>query len=841
MNPIIEASFRSALEKLSEVEIVTQKEPLNSKREDAMTFLNRIGIDKFQALIFENKVRLKGLIQEHHEGVLLSRLESVCQGLTNISDVPDLDIATENMKFFIALSEIDQKLILALAPKEFINTLSQELKDEARPLQQKVVQIEQRDNQRLSIEDSSDSSEEEDVPPQLERRNVILTEERKDQDSDFASISFEEEEEKEAAEDLIDSLYELIGHERNSQIDDDDNNRVVEVASTTNLDKSSLVTSGRKTVNQINTVILPAVFPEVTDLERESTVFNNQATHNEAVDEEVPIGLFDIDDLESETSEDSEPLEMLHQVVENKECYEWLHQIGPDDNYELQFFKSRVPYSRSLRERFLMNESISYPVKDLNRFDELEDFLNHLVTLLVSNKSNDAIMEKSSLCRLNLSSLVNKFLILEMLDPSKEVKVLPLLVLMLMEYIPKFIQTPIKKNSLNQRIMDILYQYALRAPSVFFKSIEWSQIIHHFDQEKFAVAKDPKGTFTLFDLMFKHYIIFCTKKKGNEANIFPRILFVLIQIRFITKAEGAPKFILSLQESETELLEGTTLEQLLNISEKSTNIPIKIGIRRYCQWLKYLSYVSQYRPAIFQICNQLLSAGSSKEQEKLEAFINHTKEMVKLPSQIVTQKQRDKCLNLLNQIPMDSSDVLEVLDFTIGEANKGMFDARSVIKENNTYNKKFNSISLFHLEALDLISMLVGKGLLANDRDLKKRSRDILRLPFQFHFYLLKLKQLENSIQNDENEAVADLMAKRDASITDTTPPPTLERSYSLLRKEEEGFEGTFVQWMTKSKDMLSDTLSDLNQDQKNYDLYMQAMRKFPWTLSFQLKDRILR
>ena len=842
-----------------EVEITKERE-IERGEESSKTFLERIGFEKFQALVFENKVKIKGLLQEHHEKTLLSKLESMCQKQVSIADILGLQTGMDNMSFFASQTEVDRKLILALAPKDFLDTLSPELREESKVLQQRVASMDQRENQNINIESDSDSEEEEE---EQKENNVVLEQALvREVDSDFGSEGNIENDAIEMNDILTDSLAN----------DAEENEKALGIKDVSNLEEDALK-GGDKELATDKDNDLPFM-SEVIDFEKESKVFDNQTSEGsnpleneiqiekseilENPNKEEPMEVvFEIqatgnpperEDENDDIDGNEEVPEILHQIPDNKDSYDWLCQMNTDrEDYELQFFKCRVPLIESLKKKLqdhgILQASTAILTEDLPVFDGLEAFMNQIVLLLQSDKSSDELYPRPTFCRMNLCSLINKYLILQLLDPVKEADVIPLLVLYLMDYTPKFVQHSPKRITLNSRIIEILYQYALRSPSVFFRSLEWSKISTYFDKEKFAIGKDSTGTFTLFDLLFKYYLSCCTKRSKNNStdNILPKILYFLIQVRFMGKDEGTPKFILSLQESNIQILEGNTLDQLLNVSEKNNNIATKIGTRRFCQWLKYLSYAPQYRSAIFQVCGQMLSIFTPKGQEKIQSFITNAKELFKLSPENIAPKQRDKCSNLLMQIQLDSSDILDVLDFSVCEAGKGVFDVQSVIKENNTCNKKFNEISLFHLEALDLAYKLVEKNLVNNSRELKKQLRDLLRLPFQFYLYLIKLKQLEPTVQVNEDHSVSTLMAKRDVSITDSMPAPTLERSYSLLRKEEDNFEETFLQWMTKSKDLLGDILSDSNQDQRNYDLYMQAMRKFPWTLSFQLKDRILR
>ena len=349
-----------------EVEITKEIE-IERGEESSKAFLDRVGFEKFQALVLENKVKIKGLLQEHHEKTLLSKLESMCQNQVSITDILSLHTGIDNMSFFASQSEVDRKLILALAPKDFLDTLSPELQEESKVLQQRVASIDQRENQNINIESDSDSEEEEE---EHKEDNVVLEQALvREVDSDFGSEGNIENNAIEMNDITIDSFM---------MNDVEENEKILGVKNIGNLEEDLLKGEDREPATDKDTN--PPFVSEVLDFEKESKVFDNQMPEtSNPLENEIQIEkaellgdsnkreatetVFEIQattnppekekDNDNDDIDDSEEVpEVLHQIPDNKDSYDWLCQMGTDrEDHELQFFKSRIVLIESPKDK----------------------------------------------------------------------------------------------------------------------------------------------------------------------------------------------------------------------------------------------------------------------------------------------------------------------------------------------------------------------------------------------------------------------------------------------------------------------------------------------------------
>ena len=124
-------------------------------------------------MILENKIRLKEVIQNQQERHLVSKLEAICMQPVNIADIMSLETDFDNLKFFNEQSELDRSLILLLGPKDFIESLGQDLQEQSKMLKQAFANVENNHRERNDTEEDEDEEDEEDEEAQEEQVQEI--------------------------------------------------------------------------------------------------------------------------------------------------------------------------------------------------------------------------------------------------------------------------------------------------------------------------------------------------------------------------------------------------------------------------------------------------------------------------------------------------------------------------------------------------------------------------------------------------------------------------------------------------------------------------------------------
>ena len=436
---------------------------------------------------------------------------------------------------------------------------------------------------------------------------------------------------------------------------------------------------------------------------------------------------------------------------------------------------------------------------------------------------------------MNLESLTYQILFRSLLDPLKESITLPIFGLYLLGYKNKLFPTCFNEEILENNVLQFLYFYAQKSPSIFFKHFQLSTFLPYFEEGQ--IFEDSLDEFSLLDLLFKIYFMYCNdeNKFKNLGNIAFQTLHTLLYMRYSFKEEDCPEYIQVLRREKSQTIKESSLTQLLKLPEKELNEEKKQILPQLCKLLVSLVHASEHRRSILTFCESLIAAQIPNEKENLTNFIKNTKEsLIQDPGQTVVQSISLTPLTKKNLLIPDLFDALSLL---IDEIPENDLNLRALIQDSTSVKKDLESISLLYMEALEVILKL-QEGYVVLHSKILNDIRKLVELPLKYYFYVLKLKDLSNfntkSSSFDGKKGLEGL--KRMASHVETGK--VLERSFTSIRAENTNFTEIFPLWLTKNRTFINTVFDALNPVLMKQNLWM--VKAFPWIMGFKSKETIL-
>jgi len=846
-----------------------------NKEENFDTLIQKMGLENLQKLIRKNKRRVKLLIQQQHEKFLLEKLETILKEQVNINKILCIETNAENIEFFNKQSELDKKLILLLANTDFIESLNEENQKQSKELKKALFNEEK----RRKAEDSDDSSssdssvQEEIIKPEEDKIDEEEDDERGansgnglgprpelKEESDYES----EEEKGDSSKDSIKVVKEkkekmnreeMENFLKTDSEEEDDDSDVEEVSDFSDDSKED----GKKKTNlteilkkkSINEEEIPVVENQVQEvIDKKDNTDDDQfedvssSCHTEEVSEMNYEGMDD----EEEIYEDSEGDEDAMEIDEDSESegddalnYDYLYDIyeDHDENSEVNYFKNFMGEAQKIEKSLIESKFLPRPVIETTAAGkisqlELEEWVEHVFFLFAYNKKKEALDSDEDLSDMDTYSLFYKFLILSCLDPQRENTTLPLLALYLVGYNAKVTKSLPNTGLLKIKIVNFLHQYALRSPSIFFKNFKLSEFKSYLDDAKETTPNKTFEEFSILDLLFKLYLETCKSKETDHRLdvILQRLMLFLLQVRFTCKDEDILSKIKELRQNNIEPLRHEILKEVLSITERYSNITEEAEITRYCKWLEYLAHMPQYRKEILLACEKLLTSEIMEDKKVIGQLIKESKESFEKGTE-PTSAEKYYYNSFLTKLSLQTPEVLNILSYILNEVKDIEPEIKLFIQETQTFNNSLRDISTFYMEALELISQLVDKGFIESLTNLQGKLKKMMEVPVQYYINLSKMKE----IGEQEMEIPPELL-KISSDVESPNPMVSLARSYSSARQDNSNFQEILVHWMKKHRGFIN-TIFKASQTEENLSLWI--VKKFPWILDFNVKEKILR
>ena len=852
------------------------KELLEGNREENFdTLIQKMGLENLQKLIRKNKRRVKQLIQQQHEKFLLAKLETILKEQVNINNILCIEMNADNIEFYNKQSELDKKLILLLANTDFIESLNEENQKQSKELKKALFNEEKRRKAEDSDDDSSSDSSVQEEVIKPEKDEDAVEEEDDDrgansgnglgprpelkEESDYDS----EEEKGDSSKDSIKVIKEKKEKMNREEMenflktDSEDDSDVEEVS-----DFSDDKDDGKKNLSAIlrknsidkdqeeevkkseNEKATPAV--ENNNLQKaeegEDDEFEDVSSscHTEEVSEMNYEGMDD----EEEVYEDSEGDEDAMEIDEDSESegdmdalnYDYLYDIyeDHDENSEVNYFKNFMGEAQKIEKALTEAKFLPRPVEIYSSRKLGEEWVEFVFFLFAYNKKKEALDSDEDLSDMDTYSLFYKFLILSCLDPLRENTTLPLLALYLVGHNAKVTKSLPNTGLLKTKIVNFLHQYALRSPSIFFKNFKLSDFKPYLDDDGETTPNKTFEEFSILDLLFKLYLETCKTK--NAAHVLgvllQRLMLFLLQVRFTCKDDDILSKIKELRQKNIEPLRCEILKEILSITDRYSDIAEEAEIKRYCKWLEYLAHMPQYRKEVLLACDKLLTSEIVEDKKVIGQLIKESKESFEKGTE-PTSTEKYYYNSFLTKLSLQTPEVLNILSYILNEVKDIEPEIKLFIQETQTFNNSLRDISTFYMEALELISQLVDKGFIESLTNLQGKLKKMMEVPVQYDINLSKMKE----IGEHEIEYPPELI-KISSDVDSPNPMISLARSYSSARQDNSNFQEILVHWMKKHRGFIN-SIFKASQTEENLSLWI--VKKFPWILDFNVKEKILR
>ena len=525
--------------------------------------------------------------------------------------------------------------------------------------------------------------------------------------------------------------------------------------------------------------------------------------------------------------------------------YDFLFEINDDnqENEETSEHKNFVSEYQKIEKMLLEAKFLpitqQIPLLPDNNMTQssIEDWLDKVFFMFINNQKLSVLDAEGNYFGLDSYSLFYGFLILALLDPIREAATLPVLALHLIGFSTKFCENLPHKNFLKEKIVNFLHQYAIRSPSIFFKSFTLSSFNPHITT-KLDESKLPE-TFSIFDVLFMYYVIRCGEKNVVEGLdiLLQRLLHFLFQVRLKSKEDEIPTYIKDLRKGDKMPLKEDVVEQVFRLIEDSTKA-IKNEKSKYLyKWLEYLAHIPQYRKRILVGCEGLIDKQIPGEKNALANFIQKAKETLNGES-APTAIQLQYFTNIFSQLTFQTPEILNILSFILNEPIGDDSDARSFIQGSETFRLGLKDVSLYYMETLELVSKLKEKLYLTEMHILRSKLKKMVEVPVHYFLYLSKLREFalgDHSLLDKSLDGPPDLMK----IPSDKDTPLVLERSYSSARNESFNFQEVLPHWLKKHRTFINGIFKSKNSGEEHTNLWM--VKNFPWILDFNVKEKILR
>ena len=820
------------------------------------------GLSSIKEIIDENKLRLKTLLQVQQEQFLMAKLEVLLNRQVSINDVMSVQIDVDNMKFFEEQNDQDKELILLLANRDFIKTLRLEKQMQSKDLQQRYSELVSKDDEEEEEEEeeednNSDSVEEENSDGfnndiQVNRSEVVdegLNDQ--EEDSDFGEEQKDEVQEdsfikdrqksavaEEEGETNQNRVTESIGFEQLIHLDKYDNSLEpidLEQEAKAFLFEDEKQSSEQDCISSIS---------QKTEIDLEK---NNEPINDVKGDNLDPVVTESI--VESTgTYEYSQEAVLTYDRADDKD-YNWIALIPKngslDSGFGLmkRFMEKAENYNKILRDaKFSERPNISHAKSSPTQISTEE--LIRSVFLAIASFKKDDIWTQENLYEMGNCSIIATFFININLDPSNESLILPLLALYLVDYIIEFEYLNAYKEGLKDKIVELLYHYSIRSPSIFFKTFTLSTFTAYMGDRK--VQGDKLEKFSLLEVLV---LLLSSSNQSQEEVIVARKLLLiqligpLVRIRFTEEDIKIPEYIRLLREDEEPPLRVAILERFSKYGESCLDAKQNDNLTSYYQLLKCMLHIPDQRKLVLMICDKLLSVHIQNEKTTLNLVIQQAKEA--LDKEDLTANDNKACEGTVIGLVFNVNRVQDILNNILDQIMNSNFNVNEYVDSIMTIETRLNELSLCYMEAFELVAQLHKAEKFTDRNQIKTQLQSLLRMPLQYYLHLSKIKDLKTAVSSvlDKNKRQYGGLTRRFSSFGTVGK---LERSYSLLRLEAPNFREVLSQWMMKNKESIGEIFKLHSTDfenevtDSNWASDMHIMKKLPWIMNFEKKEKNL-
>ena len=228
--------------------------------------------------------------------------------------------------------------------------------------------------------------------------------------------------------------------------------------------------------------------------------------------------------------------------------YDWLFEGSNHDNRtgEMIAFEHLMKQYKEVNSLLIDNKIIPVPrdsiVSSVPVENTLDCWVKRCFFLLRSATSLGKPVSQLDPHKMDNFSLFCRFLILSLLDPSKEQTIIPIMALYLIDKVPAPNETSFEQFITKEKILAFLYQYSLRSPSIFFIEFNLKNFKAYITEDPFDNAQ--YDTFSVLDLILRFYFMRLeTMIEKNETDrILLKLINYLFDIRFSMKEKIIPTF-----------------------------------------------------------------------------------------------------------------------------------------------------------------------------------------------------------------------------------------------------------------------------------------------------------
>ena len=786
-----------------------------------------------------NKDRIKTLIVEQHERFLMAKMETMLTQNINIDKIMSIKTEVDNLTFFNSQNDLDKKLILLTANRDFIETLGEELLRKSESLRKDIEGKQRRrryEDEDENEDNNSDNNAQEDSPP---GENEYLDENQSLEDEEVKNDENENENENDENKSDKDSKLE-----EEEKLEDEDE-KMIEENKDSNEDEIELENKDDEENKEEKDIM--------EEEEKDDEDILNQSEKMEEKSEEESSLATISDQLEDEEDEE----ENQEEIEDEERSYDYFVKEYNDleivENFGIieKLMANSLEIKKQLNEKKFFNQTSSSlvhrQIETMNLSKWVEDTF---LMLTIIDESQVFIRFEPNLYDMKPNSLIHIILFRSLLDPLKESVTLPVFVLHLLGYKNVFYSDDWNFHLLDDKILHFIYFYSQRSPSIFFKTMQLKNLLPYFKEGQ--IFDESLNEFSIFDLLFKLFISNCTtvekvpkEKKGrrNEGKIdlVFQTLNTLLYFRYTLKEEETPEYIHILRKNNAKIIQEALINQILELNEKNEKGKPQSHIPKLCWILVYLINLPEYQRSILIFCENQLNAQIPIEEELLSTFIKNAKEcLADSPNQITIGKLSMEDLDTTNiWIP----NLFDVFRKIIEEVSENDNEMRILIQDSVLLRKEFETLSLLYMEALEASLRLQEKGYLFLYGRQRSNLKILFEMPMKYYISLSKLKDITgNSLKTlNQGDKTNNKNIRRLASNLDAGR--ALERSYTSIKSESTNFQEILPLWLTKCRPFVNSVFDSINEfvrkGQDKQGLWM--VKTFPWMMAFKSKEKLLK
>ena len=300
--------------------------------------------------------------------------------------------------------------------------------------------------------------------------------------------------------------------------------------------------------------------------------------------------------------------------------------------------------------------------------ETVNEWLENAFFLLI-NSSNEWYINTRGDAAFQLTSY-NLFLrttLVQLVDPIKEAIMMPLLALYLNGYKNIYCNPFGDDLTLKIKMIDLVYQYSLASPSVFFKEFDLKTVEKYLDQT--AIKQEIPQPFNIIDLLIRFY--FDVPNGSTNANytrvqlLLWRMLDLLFRLRLTNRITRLPVYLQKLKDNDTTPVHKDTVTQMMKYIQNSSGSADSKTKKAY-DWLQLLAKSGHYTEQLFGGLEDLLKAQIKNENGILTDINEHLKGVLSLTGEL----NQDYFANTFIQFDFQVFKILNVLTPIIDDSKE---------------------------------------------------------------------------------------------------------------------------------------------------------------------------